>query len=113
MNKRTVGAENEERAAKYLQERGYALVLQNYRCFCGEIDIVAEESETLVFLEVKYRRTTDYGLPEQAVDARKMKRIRNAAMCFLKEHRLSPDTTIRFDVVAMDEREIRLYQNVF
>lgn len=113
MNKRTVGAETEARAANYLQEQGYVLVLQNYRCFCGEIDIVAEEDGILVFLEVKYRRTTEYGLPEQAVDSRKMSRIRKAALCFLTEHRLPPDTAIRFDVVAMDEREIRLYQNAF
>ena len=113
MNKRTVGAANEARAVQYLQKRGYMLVLQNYRCFCGEIDIIAEEDGTLVFLEVKYRRTTEYGLPEQAVDSRKMRRIRNAAMCFLKEHRLPQDMPLRFDVVAMDEREIRLYQNAF
>ena len=113
MNRRTVGARTEERAAQFLQEQGYALVMQNYRCFCGEIDIVAKNMEYFVFLEVKYRRTPDFGLPEQAVDSRKMKRIRNAAMCFLKEHRLDPETSIRFDVVAMDEREIRLYKDAF
>lgn len=113
MNRRTVGTANEERAARFLQENGYALRMQNYRCFCGEIDIVAEEGGELVFVEVKYRRTTEHGLPEQAVDAHKQARIRRVVTVFLQEHGLSQDTDLRFDVVAMDEREIRLYRNAF
>ena len=113
MNKRTVGSDNEERALLYLQKQGYVPLMQNYRCFCGEVDIVAKESGDLVFAEVKYRRTQEYGLPEQAVDARKQAKIRRVAMCYLKENRLPTDTDIRFDVVAMDEREIRLYRNAF
>ncbi len=113
MNKRTVGSDNEERAMAFLQQRGYVPLMRNYSCFCGEIDIVAEEAGSLVFAEVKYRRTQEYGLPEQAVDARKQAKIRRVAMCYLKEHKLPTDTNLRFDVVAMDEREIRLYKNAF
>ena len=113
MNKRTVGSDNEKRALTFLQEQGYVPLRQNYSCFCGEIDIVAEDDGDLVFAEVKYRRTPEYGLPEQAVDARKQAKIRRVAMCYLKEHKLPTDTDIRFDVVAMDEREIRLYRNAF
>jgi TIGR00252 family protein len=113
MNKRTVGAQTEERAARYLEKQGYALVARNYRCYCGEIDIVAEDGGAVVFIEVKYRRTAEYGTPEQAVDAHKQARIRRAAMCFLKEQGFSDDTAMRFDVIAMDEREIRLYRDAF
>ncbi|MBO4767878.1 MAG: YraN family protein [Lachnospiraceae bacterium] len=113
MNKRTVGAETEERAVRFLQEQGYCPVMQNYRCRLGEIDIIAEEDGALVFLEVKYRRTTAYGLPEQAVDARKQMKIRKIAMWYAAQNRIPADRPMRFDVVAMDEREIRLYKNAF
>ncbi|MBP5410454.1 MAG: YraN family protein [Lachnospiraceae bacterium] len=113
MNRRTVGTANEERAAKYLREHGYSVIAQNYRCVFGEIDIVAEEKGEIVFAEVKYRRTTAFGLPEEAVDIHKQARIRKIAMVFLKENRMPQDMAMRFDVVAMDEREIRLYRNAF
>ncbi|MBR5712637.1 MAG: YraN family protein [Lachnospiraceae bacterium] len=113
MNKRTVGTLTEERAVAFLTERGYTIVECNFRCRCGEIDIVAQKDGYLVFAEVKYRRTTACGLPEQAVDARKQATIRKVAQWYLVSHRLSAETPVRFDVVAMDETEIRLYENAF
>ncbi|MBP5489534.1 MAG: YraN family protein [Lachnospiraceae bacterium] len=113
MNRRTVGNEAEEAVVRFLRERGYRILERNYRCRLGEIDIVAEDGGYLVFAEVKYRRTGDFGLPEEAVDARKAQRIRNTALWYMKEHRLAPDTAIRFDVAAMDADGIRLYPAAF
>ena len=113
MNRRTTGNETEEAAVRYLREQGYRIIERNYRCRLGEIDIVAEEGGYLVFAEVKYRRTAAYGLPEEAVDAKKAERIRRTALWYMKEHRISPDTAIRFDVAAMDANGIRLYQAAF
>ena len=113
MNKRSVGSVTEERAMEYLTGLGYEPVQRNYRCRAGEIDLVARDGEYLVFAEVKYRRTEEFGLPEEAVDAKKQMRIRRAAECFLKEQRVPADTPVRFDVVAMDSREIRLYKDAF
>lgn len=113
MNKRAVGSGTEERAEEYLKAQGYEPFTRNYRCRAGEIDLVLKDGEYLVFAEVKYRRTDFYGLPEEAVDGRKQERIRRAAGWFLREHRLSPETPVRFDVVAMDAYEIRLYKDAF
>ncbi|MBO4627832.1 MAG: YraN family protein [Lachnospiraceae bacterium] len=113
MNKRSVGSVTEERAMEYLTGQGYEPVQRNYRCRAGEIDLVARDGEYLVFAEVKYRRTEEFGLPEEAVDAKKQLRIRRAAAWFLKEQRIPEDTPVRFDVVAMDSREIRLYKDAF
>ena len=113
MNKRSVGSVTEERAMEYLTGLGYEPVQRNYRCRAGEIDLVARDGEYLVFAEVKYRRTEEFGLPEEAVDAKKQMRIRRAAEWFLKEQRVPSDTPVRFDVVAMDSREIRLYKDAF
>ena len=113
MNKRSVGSVTEERAMEYLTGLGYEPVQRNYRCRAGEIDLVARDGEYLVFAEVKYRRTEEFGLPEEAVDAKKQMRIRHAAEWFLKEQRVPADMPVRFDVVAMDSREIRLYKDAF
>ena len=113
MNKRTVGSDTEERAVRFLQENGYSLVMQNYRCKAGEIDIIAFEGGELVFAEVKFRRTEKFGRPEEAVDARKQMRIRKAAQWYLMTQDLSPETPVRFDVIAMDPWEVRIYRNAF
>lgn len=72
-NFRRLGAFYEDRAARLLEERGYWILEKNYRCRIGEIDLIARDGRTLVFIEVKYRRTDSFGRPEEAVDARKQK----------------------------------------
>ncbi len=113
MNKRTVGRITEDRAATFLQEQGYGLIAQNVSCRIGEIDIVATEGDTLVFAEVKYRRTDAYGLPEQAVGIKKQVTIRRCAQWYMQRNRIPEDVPVRFDVIAMDEHEIRLYRDAF
>jgi putative endonuclease len=94
------GKRGEELAAAYLTKAGYRIVERNYRCRFGEIDIVAEEGETLVFIEVKSRRSVAYGEPQLAVSHQKQKKISRIAMHYLQErqfhHRFA-----RFDVVAV------------
>lgn len=113
MNKRTVGRITEDRAATFLQEQGYGLIAQNVSCRIGEIDIVATEDDTLVFAEVKYRRTDAYGLPEQAVGIKKQATIRRCAQWYMQRNRIPEDRPVRFDVIAMDGHEIRLYRDAF
>ncbi len=113
MNERTVGTLNEDRACQFLTEHGYRIAERNYRCRIGELDVIAEENGYLCFIEVKYRRTTQYGLPEDAVGARKQATIRKVALRYLTERKIPMDRAMRFDVVAMDENEIRLYRNAF
>jgi len=113
MNKRAVGSVTEERAEAYLAGLGYEPIERNYQCRCGEIDLIAKDGEYLVFVEVKYRRTEEFGLPEEAVTVRKRDRIRRAAEWYLKQRRIPDGTPVRFDVVAMDAQEIRIYRDAF
>mgnify|MGYP001273006155 CR=1 FL=1 len=94
------GKQGEELAAAYLVEAGFRIVERNYRCRFGEIDVVAEEGETLVFVEVKSRRSTTYGGPLVAVDARKQGKISRISLHYLAERGLR-HRPARFDVVAV------------
>ena len=103
MNKREVGTCYEEQAAAYLQHRGMEVLWRNYRCYVGEIDLILRDEETLVFAEVKFRRTEDYGRGEFHVDKRKQRTIFRVAEQFLL--RFFPDGNYppcRFDVVAIN-----------
>jgi len=97
--KRT-GKEGEELAAAYLARAGYRIVQRNYRCVFGEIDIVAWEGKTLVFAEVKSRRTEAFGAPQVAVGPAKQDKISKIALNYLSEKHLCRHPA-RFDVVAV------------
>ena len=110
------GKEGESVAVRYLKQQGYKIIEQNYRCKAGEIDIIARERKTLVFVEVKTRRSTSYGDPKWAVTPKKQKAISMAALYYLKVN----DQTradARFDVVSIlaqgDEPRIELVRNAF
>jgi putative endonuclease len=110
------GKKGEELAAAHLAEAGYRIIERNYRCFFGEIDIVAEEGETLVFVEVKSRRSDAYGAPQLAVGREKQKKISKIALHYLSDHR-QRDRPARFDVVAVmllpAGHRIELIRNAF
>ena len=75
MIRRKEGAYYENLVAEYLKTQGYEILEKNYRCRIGEIDLIAKEGETLVFVEVKYRRDDKMGNPKEAVDRKKQKKI--------------------------------------
>ncbi len=99
MNKRQVGARQEAVAAEYLRGKGYRILERNYRNDYGEIDIIAEDGRSLVFVEVKFRSAGDYGDPLEAVDRRKQKRISRAAMRYYSGQ--GKERPCRFDVIAL------------
>ncbi len=103
---RGVGQEWERLAEKHLKKAGYAIRARNYRTRVGEIDFVAEEGGVLCFVEVKGRHGIGFGLPEEAVNAEKQRRIFRAAQAYLQRERLA-DFPCRFDVVSIlqDETE--------
>ena len=80
MNNRSVGKDKEALGAEYLEKSGYIILEKNFYCSGGEIDIIAMDGNTYVFVEVKYRRTAGYGLPEEAVSPIKQQRIYKAAI---------------------------------
>jgi putative endonuclease len=114
--RRNTGQRGEDLASAYLQAAGYRILERNYRCVFGEIDIVAEEGQTLVFAEVKSRRSGSYGDPQLAVGLQKQKKVSLVALHYLKERRLQ-DRCARFDVVAVKlwaaESRIELIRNAF
>jgi putative endonuclease len=94
------GGDAEERAAMYLAERGLRIVARNYRTRFGEIDLVAEDRTTLVFVEVRLRTRDDFGDAAASVTPRKQSRIVAAARHYLLGLRREPPC--RFDVVTLD-----------
>ncbi|TAK61838.1 MAG: YraN family protein [Bacteroidetes bacterium] len=100
MNKRRRGSQGERIAVDFLEKKGYRVLQQNYRYERGEIDIIANDGDILVFIEVKTRRTTQFGEPIEAVTESKQKQIRKVADGYLFEHEVE-DTKCRFDVVSI------------
>jgi putative endonuclease len=99
-----IGQLGEELAREYLKNKRLNIIDTNFRCSLGEIDIVARKSKAFRFVEVKYRRSTEYGLPQDSVVKRKQQRIRNAAIIWLKNRHLPIDSEIHFDVLAITEQ---------
>ncbi len=111
-----LGRRGERAAEKHLKRNGYRIVARNYRAAGAEIDLVAIDGDTLVFVEVKTRRSHAAGAPEDAVDARKQIRMRRAAEVFAAQYG-AHEATMRFDVVAIDAAgdrfKIELLRNAF
>lgn len=94
------GRTGEEQAVRFLVKAGYRIMDRNYRCPFGEIDIIALDGRTIVFVEVKSRRTESYGEPELAVGRDKQRKISRIALNYLQEKNLT-SSNARFDVVAL------------
>ena len=97
----TAGKYGEDLAAEALQRKGYAILARRYRTRYGEIDIVAQDEDTLVFVEVKARRTDQFGTAAESVSVSKQRRIAAMALDYLGRIN-RPDALCRFDVVAID-----------
>jgi putative endonuclease len=91
----------EDAACRELQRRGYAIIERRYRTRFGEIDIIARDGETTVFVEVKTRAGSDFGEGAEAVTPLKQRRIGQMAVDYASRHRLH-DSPCRFDVVTVD-----------
>ncbi len=116
MRKISTGKEGEKIAADYLKKNGYRILEINYRCPIGEIDIIALDRSDLVFVEVKARKSSALGYPEQAVGVKKQRKMSQLALWYLQKKKLN-DTRARFDVVAIlllpSGNDIRLIRNAF
>ena len=94
-----MGAWGEEKAARFLKQQGYQVTGRNYRGRYGEIDLIAENDEFLCFVEVRLRKTTHFGRPEETVDHRKQQKLRLTAEAYLQQH--PTEKQPRFDIVAL------------
>lgn len=108
---RRLGDEAERNAAEFLRSIGYTIITRNYHSRRGEIDLVALDQNTLVFVEVKARRSTVYR-PEEAVDDVKVRRVVAAAEDYLADIG-ERERTIRFDLIAIDPEGLRHHIDAF
>ncbi|MBW2568490.1 MAG: YraN family protein [Deltaproteobacteria bacterium] len=103
-------------AVEHLKKHGYRILEQNYRTKIGEIDIIAKDKETLVFIEVKARKSYRFGNPKWAVTPKKQRKISMIALYYLKAIKLR-DVKARFDVVAIHpihgDQSIEIIKNAF
>jgi putative endonuclease len=95
-----IGKFGEEAAAEYLIDKGYLVLEKNFSVRYGEIDLVALDGDSLVFVEVKTRTSDRFGLPEDSITAEKMARMQNAALLWLEAHTEAPDD-YRMDVISI------------
>ncbi|HET6630803.1 MAG TPA: YraN family protein [Woeseiaceae bacterium] len=96
------GQAAEERALAHLEARGLTLVTRNFRCRLGEIDLVMLHRGTLVFVEVRSRKSSRFASAAESVDLRKQRKLARAAGFFLLRRRAFRHHPVRFDVVALD-----------
>lgn len=96
------GQAAEAQARRHLERQGLRLLAQNWRCRRGELDLVMLDADTVVFVEVRYRRHSAWGGAVESVDARKREKLTSAAMHFLQQESRWAKHPCRFDVIAID-----------
>jgi len=111
-----LGKKGEELASGFLKKLRYKILEKNFRCKFGEIDIIALQGKTLVFVEVKTRSSLEYGSPQTSVTPKKRDQLTKVAFFYLQKNRLF-DRDARFDVVAIEfdsgKKRIELIRNAF
>jgi putative endonuclease len=99
-SRQNTGKIGEEVTVRFLEQRGYRILSRNFRCYLGEIDIIARQNGELVFIEVKTRTSQIFGLPQEAVGYRKQKKLKQLALFYITMHQ-PKEKGYRFDVVAV------------
>jgi putative endonuclease len=114
-NRRSVGEKNEELAVRFLEKKGYQILVRNYRTPVGEIDIVGKQGDCLCFVEVRSRRSEKFGSPAESINFRKRQHLIRTAQWYLQSKRW--DGEARFDVVSIigsgSEANIEWIPNAF
>ncbi|MBQ9607187.1 MAG: YraN family protein [Lachnospiraceae bacterium] len=113
MNTRKLGTEKEDRAAAYIESHGGKVTERNFRSRMGEIDLIARDSGTICFIEVKYRSGEAKGHPLEAVGTKKQFTICRVSDYYRMKHHLPEDIPYRFDVVSIIGNEITWHKNAF
>lgn len=114
MNTKLIGDYGENIAAEFLNQKGHKILDRNYRAKSGEIDIISIDGSTLVFVEVKTRKNSDFALAREAVNKKKQQRIKNTARDYISKRYCNYDE-IRFDIVEIytEEKIIQHFENSF
>lgn len=108
----TLGRRGEDRAVVYLRTHGYRIVERNFRCKLGELDVIARDGDTLVFVEVRTRSSGSRGGALEMISAAKQRQVARVASYYLAIRRLE-SATCRFDVVGITGEHIELIRDAF
>lgn len=113
---KALGSKGEDLAIQFLKKKGYRIIKRNYKTSVGEIDIIARDGNTIVFVEVKTRTDDSFGYPFEAVNKKKRQKLKNLALLYLK--RQVKESPVRFDVLSIfytdgREREIEHIKDAF
>ena len=111
LNKREFGNQLESFACQQIKKHGCSIEQTNFNCKLGEIDIIAKDKDTLVFVEVRYRKLNAYGGAIESVDTKKQGKIIKTASLYLQQHKLTNKVACRFDVFAIEGDPQRLNYN--
>ena len=115
--RQTTGKEAETIAAAWLRRQGYAITAKNVRTPLGEIDLVAQDGNTLCFIEVRARRSEQFGTPEESITYAKQRHMLRAAQWYLQSKRWRDDVPVRLDLITIrwqgTEPQINHLKNIF
>lgn len=111
-NNKKIGFEKESLAVEFLVKNNYIILCRNYRCYIGEIDIIAQKNEYIVFIEVKYRSIKSWGFPQEAINYKKQQKIIKTAQYYIMNKNII-NTNFRFDVVVILGDNISIIENAF
>lgn len=100
LRRKVLGKQGEDVAARYLEKNGYSVLARNYRCKLGEIDLIADDRGTLVFVEVRSKSSEDFGTAQESIRLKKQYKLRRVAWHYLKAQGKT-GTCCRFDVIAV------------
>ncbi|MEO0102412.1 MAG: YraN family protein [candidate division WOR-3 bacterium] len=112
MNKGEKGKKGEEIAKRFLEGQGYKVIEQNYRTRFGEIDLICEKGNSIIFVEVRQKSGRQFGEPVESIDKRKIGKIKRTAEHFLSERGIY-EKEIRFDLFSIIGKKFELIPNVF
>lgn len=112
MNTKVYGTQGEQLAYEYLTNKKYKILARNYTTKIGEIDLIANDKDTIVFVEVKSRQSVRFGYPREAVTYHKQKKIRQVATQYLLKHKLTY-SKVRFDCVEILGDKVTHLENCF
>jgi putative endonuclease len=107
----SLGLFGEGIAENFIKSKGYKIVMKNYRCKLGEIDLIAEKDDLLVFIEVKTRSNDKFGKGFEAVNFKKIDKIRKVATLYMMQKNLQKE--VRFDVISVDNRKVTHIEGAF
>jgi putative endonuclease len=110
--KKLLGRAGEKRATEFLRKKGFKILQTNYKTHIGEIDVIAKDGDTIVFVEVKTRISDEYGVPSEAVNVKKQEKYYKVATEYLVREKLM-DSPCRFDVIEIENGQINHIFNAF